>query len=463
MAIFRIYSRQIIFGIGRQVEFDLKKKIFGHLLKLDLQFFLEQRTGNLISIITNDVQSIRSLAGFGLLNIANTLISFVVILPLMFHLHAKLTWSFLALIPLVIFFVLGLSSQIKKCQEQVQERLSEMSNFLEQNFSGIYIIKSFAQESSETKRFDIFNTRLKTDYLRLAGLRSFIGPVMKVIASLGFVLLLYFAGHARNFSPGDFAAYSLYIQRLLWPIATLGWIITIFYRAEVSFERIDSLLNRKSRILNQQQSINKKTFDNLLELKNFNINVYPKDFIGIYGKVASGKTLLAYSMLRLIEPNDNEIMIDGIDIKNLSLEALRSLIVLVPQEAFLFPMTIAENINYANNLSFDQIQELAKIVEIHDEIEAFANSYNSLLGEGGINLSGGQRQRLSIARALGVNSPILILDDSFSNLDSLTGQKILNNILDYRKDLSTIIISHSQALLRGSRIFEMQEGVLYQR
>ncbi|MCE2928628.1 MAG: ABC transporter ATP-binding protein/permease [Candidatus Caenarcaniphilales bacterium] len=459
MAIIRILSRQEIFGIGRQVEFDLKQKLFEHLVKLEPGFYLNRRSGELISIITNDIQSIRALAGFGMLNVANTLISFATILPLMFIAHVKLTWCFLSLIPVVIFFVVALSSNIKKFQDLVQIRLAEMSSFLEQNFSGIYIIKAFAQELFEFSRFDTYNQNLKADYLKLVTLRSFIGPVMRVIASLGFVLLLYFGGlgiENRTFSAGDFAAYSLYIQRLLWPIATLGWIITIIYRAQVSTRRIEEILSTKAQIIDRANAISKRTFDHEIFLGgNINKKIPKATVFAITGKVASGKTTLVSKMVRLLEPSDGEILLDNTDVKNIKLEDLRRLIVLIPQDSFMFPLSVEDNIRYASNISDEQVRHLASLVLMDKEIDVMPEGYASIVGEGGITLSGGQRQRLAIARALALEPEILILDDSFANLDSNTASQILDEILLIRKNKTTILISQ-QTMISEKADFNLE-------
>lgn len=456
MAVFRVFSRQVIFSIGRQIEFDLKRDIFNHVVKLQPSFFNEQRTGDLISIITNDVQSLRSLGGFAMLNIANTVIAFAVVLPLMFKLHANLTWAFLLLIPTILFFIVSLASSIKKFQDAVQVSLGEISNFIEENLSGIHIIKAYGQEESELSRFHGFNKTLKKNYLKLIGVRSLIGPVMRVIASLGFVLLLYFGGKGvidESFSAGDFAAYSLYIQRLIWPVATLGWLLTVVYRAQVSQKRISKILDEKPSICDHDGSIEKKSFDNEIILTGINhdggdIRISKNKNLAIVGSIASGKTVLANKLMHLKELNDKEILIDGIDIKDIKLNDLRTLINLVPQESFLFSTSIKENIAYAVDLEDKEIEELANLVNLHDEVSNFKDGYETIVGERGITLSGGQRQRVAIARALALEPEILILDDAFSSLDNDSAASILSKILERRKGKTTILITHKIKLIR---------------
>lgn len=446
MAIVRAISRQVIFGIGRQIEFDLKKEIFNHLISLQPSFFTEKRTGDIISIITNDVQSLRALGGFAMLNVINTVIAFALILPLMFGINVILTWTFLGTIPVVIIFVISLSGKLKKYQARVQEELGEMSNFLEQNLSGIHIIKAYAQEEAELKRFKYYNDKLQDSYLKLIAVRSYIGPVMRVVASLGFVLLLYIGGHSivdGSFTAGDFAAYSLYIQRLIWPVATLGWMITIVYRAQVSQKRISEILDTEPVIKDRANSIEKTSFDDCIELVKLHTKIPRGINVAIIGAIGSGKTVLAHKLMHIRELEDGEIFIDGIDIKNIKLDSLRTLINLVPQDDFLFSTTIRENIAYAADLSDDEVIKLAKMVHIHDEIVKFPNGYDSIVGERGITLSGGQRQRIAIARALAINPEILVLDDSLSSLDEESSKLVLKDILELRQGKTTIFITHN--------------------
>lgn len=461
MAVFRIISRQIIFGLGRQVEFDLKKKIFNHLVKQEMNYFSKQRTGDLISIITNDVQSMRALSGFATLNIMNTVIAFAVTLPPMFSLDVNLTWAFLALIPLVIGVVVSLSDKIKKFQDMVQRRLGDVSNFLEQNISGISIIKSFAQEANEIDRFNVENNALKADYLKLVSIRSFIGPVMRMIASLGLILLLYFGGRGvinSNFSLGDFAAYALYVQRLIWPVASFGWLITVIYRAQVSQRRINSVLERAPVIRDEKNAYDKDSFESEIEFTRLNQKIKKGETLTIVGTIASGKSFLAHQIMRLFEVDEDEVKIDGDCIRNIKLSSLRTLVNLVPQETFLFSTSIEENIAYAADIDHDEVVKLARAVCMHDEIEAFPSAYKTIVGEKGITLSGGQKQRLAIARALALNPEVLILDDAFSSLDNQSAKQILENIQEIRKGKTTIFITHKVQITEFSdRIFVMDK------
>ncbi len=461
MAAVRIFSRQIVFGIGRQVEYDLKKQLFDHIIKFEPKYFSERQTGDLISIITNDVQSIRALAGFAMLNIANTIIAFAVILPLMFQLNVKLTWWFLLLIPTVILFIISLSSKIKTYQQAVQERLGELSSFIERNLSGIHIIKAYAQENAEIERFKKQNYQLRDDYIKLVGVRSLIGPVMKIIASMGFVLLLYIGGEAiisENFSVGDFAAYSLYITRLIWPVATLGWLITVIYRAQVSQKRIKEVLDRKAKIKDPVHAIDKKTFDQEIDLRYLNTKILKGENVAVIGKIASGKTVMANKLMHLSEIKAGEIFIDGTDVIDIKLNSLRSLINLVPQESFLFSTSIAENIAYAVDLKQEEIEELARMLCIHDEIMKFPEGYQSIVGEKGVTVSGGQRQRLAIARAIAINPEVLILDDALSSLDDKTAKEIMDTLLVNRKGKTTIFITHKESIIQDfDKVLVMHE------
>jgi len=462
MALARAKSRHVIFGAGRQIEFDLKKQIFNHVLHLEAAFFQRKKAGDLISIITNDVQSFRALAGFAVLNILNSAIAFIVIVPLMYKTNATLTLSFLALIPLLIIFVTFVSRAIKTHQEAVQEILAKISNFIEQNLSGIHIIKTFGQEAAEVKRFSQENDKLLKEYLLLIKARSFISPIMKVIASIGFILLLWLGGQAvlsKTFSLGDFAAFSLYIERLIWPITMLGWLITIIYRVQVSAQRIEEILNTEPAIKDSESSIDKEDFQSEISIRqnehlasNETVVDYIKfskgNRIAITGPIASGKSQFVRKLMHLREINRGEILIDGIDLQDIKLEALRKFMNMVPQENFLFSTSIKENISYAKDLSDEEIEALAQGVCIHDEILKFPEAYDTIVGERGITLSGGQRQRLAIARALAINPDILILDDSLSSVDDKTASTLFNNINKLREGKTTIFITHKPEIIK---------------
>lgn len=464
MALLRAKSRHIIFGVGRQVEFDLKKQIFNHVLHLEPAFFEKKKAGDLISIISNDVQSFRAVAGFAILNILNSAIAFTIIVPLMYKTNNILTISFLALIPLLIICVTLCSRSIKAHQEAVQEILAKISNFIEQNLSGIHIIKTFGQETAEIERFSQENNGLLKEYLLLIKARSFISPVMKVIASIGFILLLWLGGKAvieGTFSFGDFAAFSLYIERLIWPITTLGWLITIVYRVQVSADRIENILNTAPRIADTIDTVHKSSFDSEIDFKTLGVKILKGKKIAIIGAIGSGKSQLARKLMHLRELETAEILIDGVDLKNINLEDLRRLINMVPQENFLFSTSIKENISYAKDLSDLEIEALAKAVSIHDEIMKFENGYETIVGERGITLSGGQRQRIAIARALAINPEILILDDSLSSVDNAIASTILTNINKLRMGKTTIFITHKPQIAElCDEIFVMENGMI---
>jgi ATP-binding cassette, subfamily B, multidrug efflux pump len=467
MALLRAKSRHIIFGVGRQVEFDLKKQIFNHILHLEPAFFEKKKAGDLISIISNDVQSFRAVAGFAILNILNSAIAFIVIVPLMYKTHSTLTISFLALIPVLILCVSLCSRSIKAHQEAVQEILAKISNFIEQNLSGINIIKTFGQEAAEIERFSQENNGLLKEYLLLIRARSFISPVMKVIASIGFILLLWLGGKAvieGTFSFGDFAAFSLYIERLIWPITMLGWLITIIYRVQVSAERIENILNTVPRIADTIDTVRKTTFDSEINFKTLGVKIPKGRKIAIIGAIGSGKSQLARKLMHLKELEAEEILIDAVDLKNINLEDLRRLINMVPQENFLFSASIKENISYAKDLSDFAVESLAKAVGIHDEIMKFENGYETIVGERGITLSGGQRQRLAIARALAINPEVLILDDSLSSVDNAIALIILANINKLRAGKTTIFITHKPQIAElCDEIFVMENGKLIKK
>ena len=337
--------------------------------------------------------------------------------------------------------------------------LGTISHFIEQNLSGIHIIKSYGQEEAEIKRFSEQNQSLLKEYLHLIKARSFISPFMKVTASLGFILLLYIGGGAvlkSEFSLGDFAAYSLYIERLIWPIASLGWLITIIYKAQVSGKRITDVLNIKAKIADRENALAVSEFKNSIQLKSLGAQILKGQKIGIVGPIGSGKSILAQKLMRLKDCEDNEILIDDTDIKDIQIDSLRRIINIVPQETFLFSTSISENIAYGVDLEQNEIEKYSKAACFHEEVAKLEDGYETIVGERGITLSGGQRQRVAIARALAINPDILILDDALSSIDDHIASNILTNINELRKGKTTIFITHKLKIIQSSEsIFVM--------
>ncbi|MBE9222740.1 ABC transporter ATP-binding protein [Cyanobacterium stanieri LEGE 03274] len=479
----RMLSRMMIFGIGRQVEFDLKQKIFEHLLKLEPSYFSTNTSGDLINRATSDVDNIRRLVGFAILSLVNTVFAYGLTLPAMLLINVKLTLMAIAVYPLMLITVQLFSRKLAQEQLHVQESLSDISELIQEDMSGIALIKIYAQEENERRAFAEKNRNLLKANLGLARTRNILFPVIQGIASVSLLILLWFGTSDINaglITVGDFIALIIYVERLVFPTALLGFTITTYQRGEVSIERLEAILNVESKIQDDADAVSMDaetmrgdieavnltyTYPdaNFSALDSLNFKIRGGETIAIVGLIGSGKSTLANAIPRLLEIDAGQLFIDGVDITKISLADLRRAIAYVPQESFLFSSTIQDNISYSNPMGeITEVEYAAKQAQIHPEIITFPKQYQTLVGERGITLSGGQRQRSSLARALFAESKILILDDALSSVDNKTATQILEN-LRQEEGKTVIFITHQLAAVQNAdRIFVMDRGKIVQ-
>ncbi|AFZ46987.1 ABC transporter related protein [Cyanobacterium stanieri PCC 7202] len=479
----RMLSRMMIFGIGRQVEFDLKQKIFEHLLRLEPSYFSTNTSGDLINRATSDVDNIRRLVGFAILSLVNTVFAYGLTLPAMLLINVKLTLMAIAVYPLMLITVQLFSRKLAQEQLNVQENLSDISELIQEDMSGIALIKIYAQEENERRAFAEKNRNLLKANLGLARTRNILFPVIQGIASISLLILLWFGTSDINaglITVGEFIALILYVERLVFPTALLGFTITTYQRGEVSIERLEAILNVESKIQDDVDavSMDAETIRGDIEavnltysypdanhpaLDHLNFKIHGGETVAIVGLIGSGKSTLANAIPRLLEIEPGQLFIDGVDINKINLADLRRAIAYVPQESFLFSSTIYDNISYSNPLGeITEVEYAAKQAQIHPEIITFPQQYKTLVGERGITLSGGQRQRSSLARALFAESKILILDDALSSVDNKTATQILEN-LRQEQGKTVIFITHQLAAVQNAdRIFVMDRGKIVQ-
>jgi ATP-binding cassette subfamily B protein len=480
----RMLSRLFIFGIGRQVEFDLKQKIFEHLLKLEPAYFSVNSSGDLINKATSDVDNIRRLVGFSILSLANTIFAYSLTLPTMLIINIKLSLMAICVYPLMFITVQLFSSKLRDQQGKVQERLSSLSDLIQEDISGISLIKIYAQEENESQAFSVKNNHLLKANLKLARTRNFLIPIVQGIANLSiFILFVLGTLDIENnlISVGEFITLILYAERLVFPTALLGFVITSYQRGEVSINRVEDILQVQPTIKDESDLISFPSTTILEgEIKSINLTyTYPGaknpalnkvnfkinqgETVAIVGSIGAGKSTLANAIPRLLDIQFNQLFIDGIDIKKIKLADLRKAIAYVPQESFLFSTTIKNNIRYGDPLKEEiEVEYAAKQAQIHAEILNFPQQYETLVGERGITLSGGQRQRSSLARALLVDAPILILDDALSSVDNKTATQILENLKN-EQNKTVIFITHQlSAAKNADRILVMDHGKIIQ-
>ncbi len=483
MWVMRMASRILIFGVGRQVEFDLKQKIFDHLLTLEQSYFSNSRIGDLINRATSDVDNIRRLLGFAVLSIANTLFAYSLTIPVMLLISPRLTLLSVSVYPVMLILVQMFSGKLRDQQIAVQEKLSNISDLIQEDMSGISLIKIYAQEGNERQAFSIYNLDLLEANLDLAKTRNTIFPLLGGLASLSLLILIAFGDQAiarGELNVGDFVALVLYVERLVFPTALLGFTITAYQRGEVSVDRIESILNVEPIIQNHSDPILlskpvkgwisarhlRYTYpgSKVPALDDVNFTIQPGETIAIVGPIGSGKSTLANAIPRLLNINIDQLFIDGQDITQVKLSQLRSAIAYVPQESFLFSTTIKNNISYGDPLAKDdQITAAAQLAQIHQEVLNFPQQYETVVGERGITLSGGQRQRAALARALVMDAPILILDDALSSVDNQTATEILNNLTTGTQRKTVLFISHQMsAAATADKILVMDQGKIVQ-
>jgi ATP-binding cassette subfamily B protein len=477
-AFFRYFWRYFIMGSAREIEKEIREKLYRHLLNLDFYFYQRKKVGDIMAHSTNDLEAIRMALGMGIVGAADFLIMFFFSLFFMLKISPSLTLYVLIPLPILSIIMLFFGSKIHHLFRKVQEGFSYLSEIAQEAFSGIKVIKAFVKEKEEEKIFYKGNELFFKRNMNLAYLWGAFMPLITLISGISIVLLIFIGGKKvilNEISLGSFVAFVSYIEFMIWPMMAIGWIINVFQRGAASMDRINDLLKEKKVVKNVPNPIKIKKLKGKIEvknlsfyypneekpvLKNISFKINPGEKIGILGKIGSGKTTLANLFLRIIEPPDNTIFIDEIDIKKYDLEDLRREIFLLPQEAVIFSGKIKENIAFTNPYAKeDEIIKAAISAHIYDEINLFPNKFDTIVGERGITLSGGQRQRIALSRAFLLNPSIFILDDALSQVDSETEEKIINNLKEYLRDKTTIIISYRTSVLKNlDRIIVLVDG-----
>ena len=481
---FRMFSRTSIFGVGRQVEFGLKQRIFQHLLTIEPGYFSNNTSGDLINRATSDVDNIRRLVGFAVLSFINIIFAYAFTLPVMLRINVRLTILAIAVYPVMLITVQLFSGKLRRYQSEIQVKLSALSELIQEDMSGMALIRIYAQENQEREAFRQKNEELLAANLKLARTRNLLFPVIEGISYISLLILLFIGTKSiasGQITVGDFVALVLFVERLVFPTALLGFTITAYQQGEVSIDRVESVTKAKPKIENTANPIvlpladirGEITARNLIytypgadrpALYDLNFEIKPGERVAIVGSIGSGKSTLANAIPRLLNIEQGELFLDGCDITKLDLGTLRKAIAYVPQDSFLFSTSIKNNIRYGEPLAeTDEVIQSAQQAQIHPEILTFPQEYDTLVGERGITLSGGQRQRTSLARALLVDAKVLILDDALSSVDNETATRILNSLSPSTAKKTVIFISHQlSAAATCDRILVMDEGKIVQ-
>lgn len=479
---FTFLMRQTLIVMSRHVEFDLKNEVFNHYQRLTQSFYKKNRTGDLMSRISEDVGKVRMYVGPAVMYSLNTLIRFAVVIVYMYNISPKLTLYSLLPLPLLSYGIFKISSVIHKKSGLFQANLSTLSSFAQEMFSGIRVIKAYAIEKQKLNEFEDLTKDSNEKAMSLAKTNSLFGPLMILLIGLSNLVVIYVGGlmYINGTIPdiGVIAQFILYINMLTWPVASLGWVSSLVQEAEASQKRINEFLKIEPEIVNEFNkhsvitgNIEFKnvsfTYDdtNIKALENINFTVHSGETLAILGNTGSGKSSILSLISRLYDVTSGTILIDGKPIQDVNLDDLRNNIGVVPQDAFLFSDSIKNNIKFGNeNATESEVINAAKKAVVNDNIEGFTNKYETILGERGITLSGGQKQRVSIARALIKNAPILLLDDCLSAVDTETEEAILNNLMEFCKDKTTLLVSHRVSSAKNAdKIIILEDGKIIQQ
>ncbi len=475
---FRFLMRQTIIVASRLIENDFRNELFAHLQKMSARFFHNMPTGDIMARMTNDLNSVRSVLGPGIMYSINTIITFTFVIWMMLRISPWLTLFALIPIPIMAVMVNRFGMQIYKRYKEIQAHFSKISTKAQENISGIRIIKSYAQEKSEIEEFNRLNKEYIKKNMDYARVYAAFHPTMFFIIGIGVVLVLLIGGRLiinEVITLGEFVAFTMYLSMLIWPSIALGWVVGIFQQGKASMQRVNEILYKKPDIADNEFT---KKIDNIFGeikvsnltfsyaedspkiLNNVNFKIEAGKILAIVGKTGSGKSTIVNLLTRTFDPPAGKILIDNTDITQIPLDTLRKSTGYVPQETFLFSDTIKENISFGiDDASLDIIEQAAKVTQIHDSIIDFPDEYETMLGERGINLSGGQKQRVSIARAILKSPKILILDDCLSAVDTITEEKILNELKEIMKDKTCIWISHRiSAIKNADKIIVLDNG-----
>jgi ATP-binding cassette subfamily B protein len=475
-AIFQFLTRWIVIGVSREIEYDLRNDLFRHLETLSYSYYQRTRTGDIMARATNDLNAVRNLLGPAIMYSANTIVFTAGALAFMLSISPKLTlYAFLPM-PVVSIIIQYFGRRIHERFEKIQEMFSEISARAQENFSGARVIRAYVQEEAEIAGFEASNREYIGRSLKLVRLMGMLWPTLELMLGIAIVVVLWLGGREvlqGRLTVGKFVTFNTYMVQLTWPVIALGWVINIFQRGTASMGRINEILKEKPEITDEAvalqgtmpiegeiefRSLNFAYGDKTV-LHDVNLRIPAGSSLAIVGPTGSGKTTLVNLIPRIYDASPGSVLIDGRPIREYRIEALRKNIGFVPQETFLFSDSVRENIAFGvENASDADVRMAAQAASIAEDIEAFPEKYQTLVGERGITLSGGQKQRTAIARALIRDPRILVLDDALSSVDTHTEDKILNHLREMMQGRTTIFISHRVSTVRNADMIAVLHG-----
>lgn len=483
--IIRTFSRALIFNAGRDIEYDLRNDLFAHLQKLPISFYHSQRTGDLMSRVINDISAVRVLLGPGVLNLVNAPLYYLYALVLMLSMDVRMTLAAILPFPILIWAVRNFRGKILGASLKVQRQMAELSNHVQENLSGMHVVKAYTQEENQIQQFVGLNVDYQEKNMELARLRGLIGPFMQGISGLTILIVIWYGGVRvirGDLMVADIVAFIAYLNVLAWPTAAFGWMLSLVERGRAAMERLEEIFKVEPEIASPPAPLPLKVFEGGIEFRNVwfaydhktNGQAVLKDVsftlprgrsLAIIGRTGAGKSTLVQLLPRLYDAASGEIRIGGRDVRTLSLSELRKTLGYVPQDPFLFSTSLRRNLAFGrDNVSDQEIESAIRLARLERDLEIFPQGLDTIVGERGITLSGGQKQRATLARALLLQTPVIVLDDCLSSVDAQTEDEILKGLRSVLKEKTCVIISHRiSAVKEADEILVLDEGKIIER
>ena len=474
--VFQYWMRVIIISISRDIEYDLRNDLFRHLVELAPDYYGRTRTGDIMARATNDLNAVRMMLGPGIMYWTETSLTFLLAIIIMVSVDWRLAFFSILPAPLVSLAVIFFGRAIHARFERIQAMFSDISSRVQENLAGVRMVRAFVQEQAELRRFEELNREYIAENIRLVRISGVFQPLLEALIGLTFLVVLWYGGSqvlAGRISLGSFVMFNTYMGILVWPMIAMGWVVNLMQRGSASLERINQIFREKPSIAAPPDALPlghvrgeiefrgaSMAYPAGLALDRVDLRIEAGTTVAVVGHTGSGKSTLVSLVPRLMDPTGGCVLLDGIDLRNLSPADLRRQIGFVPQETFLFSATVAENIAFGVESATDeQVRHAAELAGLASDIESFPNGYQTMVGERGITLSGGQKQRTAIARAILRNPRILILDDALSSVDTLTEERILQGLAGVMRGRTVILISHRVSTVRqADRIVVLEKG-----
>ncbi len=475
--LFQYWMRVVLIGLSRDIEYDLRNDFFNHLMRLSWDFYARYRTGDIMARATNDLNAVRMMLGPGVMYWTETMFTFAFAIAVMASVDWRLTVMSLLPAPVITVVVVKFGTKIHDRFEAIQEMFSDISSRVQENVSGVRVIRAYVQEEAELKQFDRLNRDFIDQNIRLAKISGLFMPLLQGLIGLTFLIVLWAGGFrllAGDITLGAFVMFNTYMGMLVWPMIALGWVVNLTQRGTASLSRINELMKEQPTIAApaEPRTLGAKIRGDIefrdaemrygarTALAGVTLRIRAGSTVAVVGHTGSGKSTLVHLIPRMMDVTAGVVLVDGIDVRCVRPEELRSHIGFVPQETFLFSATLGENIAFGvKGASPDKIGRAAEIAGLASDVESFPDGYQTMVGERGLTLSGGQKQRVAIARAILRNPDILILDDALSSVDTLTEERILTQLSEIMRNRTTILISHRVSTVRhADRIYVLENG-----